>query len=231
MTKNRIKEEKLVKQLKHPKEQHSDYIGKLIDETIKSHNKVFLTTDWHLWKRIKKGSNECHERNDFKTVINNMKNKITNNDLLINLGDLCDGEFKDKEKIKEVIKTIPGKKILVIGNNDVFDKSFYKSCGFEYVINSFVWNNVIFSHMPIKNDNQINVHGHIHGYRKYWVPYSNQIDVAAFNGRTEPIELDKIIKSQKSYSKTIKECPEHFEEGYNVSLFISLFENSDPYND
>ena len=70
--------------------------------------------------------------------------------------------------------------------------------------------------MPIENDNETNVHGHIHGYRTYWIPYTNQIDVAAVGGRETPVELDKVISSQKAYSKTIKEDPSHFEEGYYI---------------
>lgn len=127
---------------------------------------------------------------------------------------------------------------MVLGNNDLFQPAFYKSCGFEYVTQSFEWNDMLFTHVPCKNDNKLNIHGHIHGYKTYWIPYSNQIDVAALDGRVKPVELKTVIASQPSYAKTIKEEPSHFDEGYvnpvidGVSLFESAFASSyllDPY--
>lgn len=213
---NRTKEEILVEDLKDPNEEDSKKIAKMIDTCLKRWHKVYCATDWHLWIRKEKNKPECHKRKEFDKIIDNVRETLTDDDLLIYLGDLVDGEFQDKEALKEVLKTIPGKKILVRGNNDLFEDAFYKSCGFSDVVQSFVWHNVIFSHMPIKNDNDINVHGHIHGYRTYWVPYTNQIDIAALGGREKPVELEKVISSQKEYAKTIKEDTSHFEEGYYI---------------
>ena len=213
---NRTKEEILVEDLKDPNEEDSKKITRMIDACLKRWHKVYCATDWHLWVRKEKNKPECHKRKEFDDIIKNVKETLTDDDILIYVGDLVDGEFQDKELLKEVLNTIPGKKILVRGNNDLFDETFYKSCGFTYVVPSFVWHNVVFSHMPIKNDNDVNVHGHIHGYRTYWVPYTNQIDVAALGGREKPVELDIVINSQREYAKTIKEDPSHFEEGYYI---------------
>jgi len=209
----RKKEEKLGEVLKDPTENHSKEISNLIDKTIRSGNKVYCATDWHLWIR-KKEKRECKRRKDFDVILKNVNETMTKDDLLIYLGDLADGEFYEPDSLKAILRTLPGKKILVIGNNDLFPERVYKSFGFEYVVKSFVWSNVLFTHMPVKNDNQINVHGHLHNFRKYWIPYQNHIDVAALGGRTELVELYKVIKEQSKYAKTIKECPEHFEEGY-----------------
>lgn len=216
----RKKEDNMVKRLKDPDDKtiETNGICDLIDSTIKSHHNVWLMTDWHLWRREKKGVNRCHKRSDFNSIIKTV-NEIPEEDLLINLGDLVDGEFKDSDDLKDVIKNIKCKKILVRGNNDLFDKKFYKSCGFLYVVDSFIWKNILFTHMPVKNDNELNIHGHIHGYRTYWIPYTNQIDVAAFNGRVEPVKLNSILGKQKSYAKTIKEDPEHF---YDESARIKM---------
>lgn len=219
---NRQKEDRLNETLKNPNENHSTEISRMIDDTIKNKHKVYCATDWHLYRRKEKGSTSCDKRTDFNEIISNLK-IIKPDDLLINLGDLVDGEFKDKELLKNIILPMNFKKILVLGNNDIFDTSFYKSCGFDYVVKSFVWNNVVFSHMPIKNDNQINVHGHIHDSKQYWISYSNQIDVAYLNGRKKPIELMDVIKTQPIYSKIIKECPEHFDEAYIMHLDTNIF--------
>ena len=236
---NRQKEEKLVGSLKDPTENHSVEITRLIDKTIKNKHNVYCMTDWHLWLRNEKNKPACHKRNNFDEIIKNVK-RIQPDDVLIFLGDLVDGEFEDKESLKNILLPMNFKKILVVGNNDLFSPAFYKSCGFDYVVRSFVWHNVLFTHMPVKNDNDINIHGHIHGYKTYWVPYTNQIDVAYLDGRTEPVELQRVLKSQKSYSKVIKEEPSHFEEGYSnysVTKSSALFcevmnvnKIEDPYN-
>lgn len=236
---NRQKEEKLVGSLKDPTENHSVEITRLIDKTIKNRHNVYCMTDWHLWLRNEKNKPVCHKRNNFDEIIKNVK-KIQPDDVLIFLGDLVDGEFEDKDSLKNILLPMNFKKILVVGNNDLFSPAFYKSCGFDYVVRSFTWHDVLFTHMPVKNDNDINVHGHIHGYKTYWIPYTNQIDVAYLDGRTEPVELQRVLKSQKSYSKVIKEEPSHFEEGYSnysVTKSSALFcevmnvnKIEDPYN-
>ena len=236
---NRQKEEKLVGSLRDPTENHSTEITRLIDKTIKNRHNVYCMTDWHLWLRNEKNKPACHKRNNFDEIIKNVK-KIQPDDVLIFLGDLVDGEFDDKDSLKNILLPMNFKKILVVGNNDLFSPAFYKSCGFDYVVRSFTWHDVLFTHMPVKNDNDINVHGHIHGYKTYWVPYTNQIDVAYLDGRTEPVELQRVLKSQKSYSKVIKEEPSHFEEGYSnysVTKSSALFcevmnvnKIEDPYN-
>jgi len=228
---HKLKENKLDEQLKDPKESHSKEIAKLIDKTIKGKHMVYLSTDWHLWTRLEKGKRACKRRNGFEEIIKNANEAMTKDDLLIYMGDLVDGEFDDKDELKSILKTIPGNKILVIGNNDIFDVSFYKSCGFEYVVRSFVWHDILFTHIPVVNDNQLNIHGHLHNFRTYWVPYKNHIDVASCGGREKPVELWMVIKSQKSYSRTIKESPEHFNESYD--LFYTIMRTNyfipDPY--
>lgn len=242
---NRQKEDKLMDSLSNPTENHSEEIAKLISETLRSKNHVYLCTDWHLWKRKEKGKSECKRCKNFEEIFKNVNGTVKENDLLIYMGDLVDGEFKDKEALKDVLLTIPCKKVLVRGNNDLFDPAFYKSCGFEYVVQSFVWSNILFCHVPSKNDNQLNIHGHIHSSADpqppysyppvYWVDYTNQIDVGWCGGRVKPIELNKVVATQKSYSKHIKVDYKHMQEGYNIrpeGLFESLMEEyiPDPFD-
>ena len=141
--------------------------------------------------------------------------------------------------VYQIILPMNFNKILVIGNNDLFDVNFYKSCGFKYAVRSFVWHDILFTHCPVRNNNKINVHGHIHMSMAYWIPYQNHVDVEYFGGRVKPVEMMEAIKGQPKYSKLIKECPEHFNEGYgfNVTndLFFDVMNNSlpieDPYRD
>jgi calcineurin-like phosphoesterase family protein len=236
-------EEELLQRLKDAN-QHPDAhnVAKLIDETRKNGNTVYLATDWHLWKRLAKNQPACEKRKDFNKVIRNVETTLKLNDLLINLGDLVDGEFQDKDTLRNQMKEITCKKVLVRGNNDLFDNEFYKSCGFLYVVNSFKWHDILFTHCPVENDANLNIHGHIHTspdckkgdkFAKYWVPYHNHVDVAYLGGRIKPVELSEVIKAQPEFSKHIKECPEHFGEqelmDKNISLFMRVMEEGSSF--
>jgi calcineurin-like phosphoesterase family protein len=248
-------EEELLQRLKDAN-QHPDAhnVAKLIDETRKNGNTVYLATDWHLWKRLAKNQPACEKRKDFNKIIREVETTVKMNDLLINLGDLVDGEFQAKDVLKEQMKEIGCKKVLVRGNNDLFDNAFYKSCGFLYVVDSFKWHDILFTHCPVENDCDLNIHGHIHSHcpgakdpypennrvPSYWLPYTNQIDVAWLGARVKPVELSIAIKSQPEFSKHIKECPEHFGEmellDKNKTLFMMVMEEGssfihDPFYD
>lgn len=244
---NRDKEEKRMDQLKDPNDQHSKDISALIRKTLKNVGNVYLATDWHLFVRDEKGKPKCHKCKNFDAILKDATATLTDKDLFIYLGDLVDGEMTnetDKEELKQVLKLIPGKKVLVLGNNDLFTPAFYKSCGFDYVVQSFVWSNILFTHIPCENDNQINVHGHLH-CDKWWppvyrIPYTNQIDIARLGARQHLVPLAQVLVSQMNYSKYAKEDPSYFEEGYNIyesvdkSLFADIMVESiivDPYRD
>jgi hypothetical protein len=86
--------------------------------------------------------------------------------------------------------------------------------------------------MPSDNNCNVNIHGHLHGYCTYWIPYTNQIDVAYLNGRKEPVDLMKVIRSQKEYSKHVKEDVEHFgEQMYGLFDKVNIPYFEDPYHD
>jgi calcineurin-like phosphoesterase family protein len=213
---------------------HSKEIAKLINDTLRLKHDVWVITDLHLWRKDAKGSTSCHKRSDFESVINEYKKTVKPEDLVINLGDLVDGELNDQkafDELKEIFKSLPGTKVLVRGNNDLKDASFYKACGFKYVVQAFVWSNVLFTHMPIENAFDLNIHGHIHGYKRYWVPYTNQIDAAAYDGRNKPVDLLKLLRSQPIYAKSIKEEPEHFNESASVFDIELIGHEVDPFPD
>lgn len=230
---NHKKEDRLMNKLKDPdeKEDVNGKICSLINKTLKSGHKVYLSTDWHLWLREEKDKPQCHKRSDFNIILNNMRDTVKPDDLLIYMGDLVDGEFQNKNELKEALQSLSGlNMIMVRGNNDLFDKSFYKSCGFQYIVDSFVWKDIIFTHVPVKNDHKMNVCGHLHGYRTFWIPYTNQIEVGAYEGRKKPIDLKFIINKQPSYAKTIKEVPEKFEESFDLFMTVN-YRIEDPYHD
>ena len=176
-------------------------IGKLINKIERAGGKVYVTTDWHLFTRLEKGKKKCKPRDNFNEIINNYRNTVTDKDCCIFLGDLCDGEFGASDELANVISTLPGTKILCLGNNDLFDYEVYRNMGFAQVVYTFIWRDILFSHYPLVNTNKINIHGHLHGCRKYWIPYTNQIDVFAEDRK--PQTVISIINKQPEYAKHV----------------------------
>lgn len=220
---SRKKENQVEGDIKHARTKESYQVGSLIRKTLSEGHKVWLCCDWHLWL-FDKDTKQLSKRSDFQTIINTYNKTVSDDDVMIYMGDLIDGECEKRKELSEVIQSLRGTKILVRGNNDLFDDQYYISAGFKYVTPKFVYDNILFSHMPLTNNNRLNIHGHIHGYKTYWVPYQNHIDVAYLKGRKKPVELDDVIRAQPAYSKLIKEVPEKFEE--NVQEFYH-----DPYSD
>lgn len=238
---SRKKENEQEKKTYTKDESYSKEISKLIDDTIKAGHKVWLSSDWHLWIKTK-DKKSTKKRSKFDEVIKEI-NKADEDDLLIYLGDLCDGEFTDKSALKEVLIDLPPKnKVLVLGNNDLFDISFYKSCGFTYVTYRFVWNDIIFSHPAIEHNHSMNIHGHLHyNYKErkndcvYWVPYNNHVCVFNTNGKLE--ELKDVMKSIKEYKKHVKVDEKQVEHlrsmcakgVFEYALYSFLYDYKDPY--
>ena len=73
--------------------------------------------------------------------------------------------------------------------------------GFAQVVYTFIWRDILFSHYPLVNTNKTNIHGHLHGCRKYWIPYTNQIDV--FTEDRKPQTVISIINKQPEYAKHV----------------------------
>ena len=210
--------------LKIAKPKYSQQISELINDTLQKRHKVWLTTDWHLWM-FNKETRQVSRRSDFTRIINTYNKMVHDQDLVIYLGDLTDGEVEKRQELGQILDSLRGTKILVLGNNDLFPEEWYKQHGFKYVTPKFIFKNILFSHMPLPHNNRMNIHGHIHGYKTYWLPYNNMIDVASLDGRKQPIELDRVIKALPTYAKQIKEVPDKFDKYMQESAII------DPYKD
>lgn len=244
------KEDELLDRLNHatPKKEDNEYISKLIDDTIKKKHKVWIGSDWHLYKRVKKGQALCHKRTGFQKVIDNIHKKMKDGDLLLFLGDLVDGEMRDRltlqNEIQKQLGDIPNK-IMLRGNNNLYEKEFYeKELGFLRCCDAFVWKNILFTHCPQRNTEKydMNIHGHIHASKCYWIPYVNHIDVCAYDARDKLVELFWIMGQLKKYKKQITEDPSKFEEGYyikpdSLDMFHSIMNDGyipfipDPFDD
>lgn len=241
MTEQRKKENEQEKKTYTKPESYSKEISELIDMILKNHHRVLLSSDWHLWIKNKDGKG-THKRSKFNDVFKELS-KADSEDMLIYLGDLCDGEFTNKEELRDALKgKLPKNSVMVIGNNDLFDSAFYKSCGFKYVTYNFVWNNIIFSHPPLEHNHAMNIHGHLHyNYKErkrdatYWVPYNNHVCVFNENGKL--VELKDVMKSVKEYGTHVKvdeKQVQHLRDMCSKGIFeyaiaSFMYDYKDPY--
>lgn len=135
-------------------------------ETVLSMD-TFLVADLHL-------STKDPEKT--KRIINSINNKVTPKDTLVILGDLDGKKGTGSYKLTaDTIKKLRCKNIyFILGNNDPYEIDDYVKIGFKAVTDLAVFKespnkNIYLTHCPypVENDD-INIHGHIHGSRCYW---------------------------------------------------------------
>lgn len=206
---SRRTEDRINKKIYEANPEKNSAISKLIDTTKANGHQVYLMTDWHLFK-INKETKEFFKRPGADNIIRNIKNTIKDGDLLIFLGDICDGEYEDKATLSMILNALPGTKIMIRGNNDLFSDQWYVDNGFKYIVPKFVYEDILFSHRPQDNNYKINIHGHMHneaGNKTYLASeishYNNQVDAAYFGAREKPIPMDVVIKGYQHYHDKI----------------------------
>lgn len=104
-----------------------------------------------------------------RTIIKNWNETVSNKDIVLHLGDvgLC-----SRERLKEIIGKLNGKKILILGNHDHYTKKFYEECGFSEVSKFPILYDgfYLLSHAPLQLSETTpyyNCYGHVHNDEKY----------------------------------------------------------------
>jgi calcineurin-like phosphoesterase family protein len=86
-----------------------------------------------------------------------------------------------KRTWEDVVRCLPGKKSLILGNHDNDDPEYYEFLGFK-VLQPFTArmgvNRIHFSHDPmmVKGDWDINIHGHLHNNDHRELPNGEEVD-------------------------------------------------------
>jgi len=99
----------------------------------------------------------------------NWNETVSNKDTVIVLGDFA---LADKEKTMELVDSLNGKKILIMGNHDNYPEQFYRDVGFSTVSRfPILWNDFfLMSHAPLplsETTPYFNYYGHVHNDYKY----------------------------------------------------------------
>ncbi len=136
---------------------------------------TFITSDLHLYHHnILKYCNRPWDNIDDMNmeIINRYIDTVSHNDNVLILGDITikrNSSFKPI--LARIIKSLPGKKHLVLGNHDYYSKKFYlEECGFLSVQKRIETNEYIIVHDPNNfskddlNSKKILLHGHVHSY-------------------------------------------------------------------
>lgn len=167
----------------------------------------WLTTDTHFFhKRL---CQLCNRPEDFtEKLIHWFKYYICPQDNLIHLGDVI---FNDDKKLKSVLDSFPGRKILIRGNHDKHSLSWYERNGFTFACDSLVIGKVFLSHHPTKSlpDGCLyNIHGHFHNNPDiYWEKrfksfYDTKVHhLLKVEHHYKPINLEKFVSSIERKNK------------------------------
>lgn len=187
-------------------------------------NNVWVGTDWHLWSV----NSVTDKRHQFRSISNLGRlsdayaEDIQSDDIFIYLGDLCDPGVTDIKKLKAIVSSIPGYKVLCKGNHDTQDDTFYKEIGFDVVCEICVIHNLVFSHKPVRVPmGYLNIHGHLHTEKMSTLGYQH-INAYDSNFFDRPMLVDDLIdsaafQSPEEYAGTdLKHVEEKFEKYTSV---------------
>ena len=105
----------------------------------------------------------CQRPVDFnERILKACRYVIAPQDLLIHLGDVI---FYKYHTLKDLLDSIPCRKVLTLGNHDRRGSGWYSRNGFDFVCDAFTLDDILFSHKPMPFDPQqirLNIHGHLH---------------------------------------------------------------------
>lgn len=176
---------------------------------------VWIATDWHLWMPAD-GNHNATSQITVNKIIQNCKENISENDVLIHLGDLTYHEFNDCAKLASVIQEIPGYKILCRGDHDRgFTNDELHDIGFDIVCDiAYAWN-MVFSHKPVKvSDDYINIHGHLHNIKLSTLS-TNHINAYHADNKLLLVELSKLLADATT---TTKDASPYDDQKFNKAL-------------
>lgn len=172
-------------------------IQEILDRT--NPKDIFLTSDWHIFQnRYKKEKNPVNTQD----IITWCRQNIKPNQVFMYLGDISFRwvNKKDRKESAKIMASIPGIKVLILGNHDLMvGDEYYTSCGFDYVYERIEWHNIVFTHRPISMelypDDYLNIHGHMHKWREYnTCDGSKNVNVYPSYYDNKPITLDYVLK-------------------------------------
>lgn len=142
---------------------------------------------------------KCGRPLDFgEQLIKNMRHLIAPHDTLYHLGDVI---FYDYSFLKSIMDSIPGRKILLMGNHDRKTKNWYVTRGgFQCAADMIVLDDIMLSHKPIErlpSGVRLNVHGHwhdVHRERPEWYSETTHRLLSVEATKYKPVKLEEFTR-------------------------------------
>jgi calcineurin-like phosphoesterase family protein len=127
----------------------------------------------------------------------NWRQVVQPGDVVIHLGDVAVGH---KRELKTYLDSLPGTKILVMGNHDTHSTLWYMRHGFAFATYAISYQGVTFTHVPVETlfpGTDLNIHGHIHN--SPWFPTKEfQRLLAIEHVGYRPVDLRKWVNMARS---------------------------------
>ena len=166
----------------------------------------WICCDYHLLKELKHGTTDTSRTQKLIKMHNSL---IKPNDLVLFLGDITESEYFDQNNIKIIkqvsylTKKLNGHMVMIIGNNDTGPIDIYLKMGFKEVYDKpLLGKKYLFSHEPQIMDNYpkdiLNIHGHIHGSKKYYDMNAERHLDAYYGLYGKPMRLSELVKYYNS---------------------------------
>lgn len=145
--------------------------------------------------------------NHTQLIIENWRKLVKPEDFTIHLGDVI---FRQKSQLKEILDSIPGRKILIRGNHDDESLDWYMSHGFDFACDALIQQDIIYTHIPIEElpygqKVRFNIHGHLHNapfIKENWDLHSkpfNKLFALEIEGY-KPVLLSEFIQKYEEKS-------------------------------
>jgi calcineurin-like phosphoesterase family protein len=126
--------------------------------------RTYLISDTHL--KHAKVATYCQRPEGFTELIDeNVRKTVKPEDLLIHLGDVGIDKAEGPDGFMKIVRTWPGRKVLVRGNHDKKSSQWYMEHGFDFAVDAMIYRGMWLTHKPsdfLPPGCQFNLHGHLH---------------------------------------------------------------------
>lgn len=140
--------------------------------------------------------NEMHQR-----LIDNWNSVVNKKDNIYHLGDFCFGS-----KNIEIADRLNGRKILIMGNHDIYPAEEYLKY-FHRVYGALFYKGCLLTHIPVHPDHSralINIHGHLHSKVTVRDDKSNDalyVNVSVEQTNLTPITFEEVqLRAYRSFT-------------------------------
>ena len=123
----------------------------------------------------------------------------TREDKVFVLGDFS---FHSKDKTKQILSQLNGRKALIMGNHDRGRSiKWWREVGFLEVYRyPIIYNDIIMSHEPMKpykSNSYLYLYGHVHGNKQYQTFYKSSICVSIERWDYKPVKINSLLFSNR----------------------------------